>query len=101
MSSNLTLPAFRGSTVEVSILNGANFALRADYVLQGTVPGHDMLDIPCYSFLVENKMLGKKVLYDLGIMKAWKEKLPPSREFSIQDIVVIASAYEDDSRGSN
>jgi hypothetical protein len=42
-----------------------------------------MLDIPCYSFLVENKKLGKKVLYDLGIMKAWKEKLPPSRESSL------------------
>ena len=44
------------------------------------IPGHDVLDVPCYSFFIENDKLGKKVLYDLGIMKAWMETLPPSRE---------------------
>ncbi|CEJ62859.1 Putative Metallo-beta-lactamase superfamily protein [Penicillium brasilianum] len=32
--------------------------------------------MPCYSFLIENKKLNKKVLFDLGLRKDWKEKLP-------------------------
>ena len=45
-------------------------------VVQYPRPGHDTFDIPTYSFLVENEKLGKKVLFELGIMKAWKEKQP-------------------------
>ena len=51
------------------------------YVFKRQIPGHDVLDCPCYSFLIENDTLGKKSLYDLGIMKAWKEKQPPSSEY--------------------
>ena len=35
-----------------------------------------MIEAPIYSFLVENERVGKKVLFDLGMMKTWKEKLP-------------------------
>lgn len=78
MSSKLTLPSSKGSTVDVSIINGGVLAIRADFVLLNPVPGHDTFVAPCYSFLIENKKLGKKALYDLGFPKAWKEKLPPS-----------------------
>jgi len=47
------------------------------------------MEIPAYSFLVENETAGKKVLYDLGFMKAWKEKLPPLSEFSTHHISFI------------
>lgn len=80
MSFNLTLPASKGSTVEVSIINGGILAIKTDYVLLNPIPGHDMLIAPCYSFLIENKKLGKKALFDLGFPKAWKEKFPPSSE---------------------
>jgi glyoxylase-like metal-dependent hydrolase (beta-lactamase superfamily II) len=40
------------------------------------VSGHDTLDLPVYSFLIENEQAHKKVLFDLGIMKDWKEKRP-------------------------
>jgi len=36
------------------------------------------MEMPIYTFLVENESVGKKLLFDLGMMKAWKEKLPPS-----------------------
>ncbi len=45
-------------------------------LVQSPRPGHDTVDVPTYSFLVENERAGKKVLFELGIMKAWKEKLP-------------------------
>jgi len=77
-SASLSLPAFNGSTVRVSILHGGRIAVSTAYVVQKQIPGHDLIDTPCYSFLIENEKLGKKVLYDLGIMKAWKEKQPPA-----------------------
>ena len=81
MSSNLTLPVSKGSTVEVSILNGGTLSVRADFVIRNPVPGHDLLAAPCFSFLIENKKLGKKVLYDLGLVKAWEQKLPPLSKY--------------------
>jgi len=45
-------------------------------VLQTPMPGHDTLDLPVYSFLIENEKAGKKVLFDLGLMKAWRERAP-------------------------
>jgi glyoxylase-like metal-dependent hydrolase (beta-lactamase superfamily II) len=79
-SPALTLPASQGSTVRVSLLHAGRTTATAALFVQQQIPGHDVLDAPCYSFLIENDNLGKKVLYDLGIMKAWREKLPPSSE---------------------
>jgi len=44
--------------------------------IQTPIPGHDTLDWPLYSFLIENEKADKKVLFDLGLMKGWKEKQP-------------------------
>jgi hypothetical protein len=41
------------------------------------IAGHTMLDMPCYSFLIENKKMNRGVLY--GLRKDWKKKLPPIR----------------------
>jgi len=79
--ANLSLPAFNGSTARVSILKGGRIVVSTAYFVQKQIPGHDLIDAPCYSFLIENEQLGKKVLYDLGIMKAWKEKQPPASKY--------------------
>ncbi|GMG35316.1 unnamed protein product [Aspergillus oryzae] len=76
--SSLILPEFKGSTVDVSIIHAGQITVPAVYILQSPIPGHDLLDIPCYSFLIENKRR-KKVLFDLGPRKDWREKLPPTR----------------------
>jgi len=55
-------------------------ALSTGYFTEHMIPGHDWWDFPCYSFLVENESLGKKVLFDLGLMKDWREKMPPASE---------------------
>jgi glyoxylase-like metal-dependent hydrolase (beta-lactamase superfamily II) len=82
MPSDLTLPAFKGSTVRVSALHGGRITMPSRFFFQKQILGHDLLDIPCYSFLIDNKRLGQKILYDLGLMKAWKQKQPPGREYS-------------------
>ena len=76
MSDITSLPAFKGSIVRVSILNVGTMVGPSFTLVQQQLPGHDIIVAPIYSFLVENEREGKKVLFELGIMKAWKEKLP-------------------------
>jgi len=76
-SSSVQLPAYKGFTVRVSILVAGKAVAPTTMMIQSPIAGHDVMDIPAYSFLVENDTAGEKVLYDLGFMKAWKEKLPP------------------------
>ena len=72
----LSLPKFKGSTVRVSALNAGCLALPSITLVQPHIHGHEMIEAPIYSFLVENERVGKKALFDLGMMKTWKEKLP-------------------------
>jgi hypothetical protein len=51
-------------------------------MIQPPISGHDVLELPIYSFIVENPNTGERVLFDLGLSKAWKEKQPPHGEFS-------------------
>jgi hypothetical protein len=70
----------RGSIVRVSILLSGRFVVPASMIVQPQVSGHDVMDMPLYSFLIENEKVGRKILFDLGMMKAWKEKSPPDGE---------------------
>lgn len=79
---SLSLPAYRGSTVDVSVLSLGNVIMPTSLYVQKPVPGNDTMDLPIYSFLVENEKAHKKVLFDLGLIKAWKEK-QPDRESSL------------------
>ncbi|GKZ26281.1 hypothetical protein AbraIFM66951_003612 [Aspergillus brasiliensis] len=76
--ASLSLPAYKGSTADVSIIHAGQTSVPTAYVFKTPIPGHDTLDIPCYSFLIENKRNNEKVLFDLGLRKDWKEKLPPA-----------------------
>ncbi|KAI9436212.1 beta-lactamase-like protein [Lactarius indigo] len=74
--SHISLPAFKGSTVRVSILDAGSVVVPSSMLVLPQIPGHGIIEGPIYSFLIENERVGKKVLFDLGMMKAWKEKLP-------------------------
>jgi len=95
MPSSLTLPTFKGSLVQVSILHGGYLHGSTRFFTETLIPGHDSWVAPAHSFLIENKSQGKKVLFDLGVMKAWKEKQPPASESykhaNILIIVLISS----------
>jgi hypothetical protein len=80
-SSSVQLPASKGFTVRVSILLAGRIVAPAAMIVQPPIAGHDIMDITIYSFLIESEAAGKKMLYDLGIMKAWEEKQPPHSEF--------------------
>ena len=79
----LSLPKFEGSTVRVSALNAGSLVLPSIALVQPHIHGHEMIEAPIYSFLVENERVGKKALFDLGMMKTWKEKLPQCTSLSL------------------
>ncbi|KAL4803594.1 metallo-beta-lactamase superfamily protein [Aspergillus unguis] len=66
------------ATVDVSVIPAGEITLHTKFMIKDPAPGHELTTAPCYSFLVENKAKNKKLLFDLGLPKAWKEKLPPS-----------------------
>ncbi|KAL5342690.1 metallo-beta-lactamase superfamily protein [Aspergillus crustosus] len=78
MASQLNIPKTSGSTVDVSVIPAGQVTVPSAFLLKQPLPGHDIYTAPCYSFLVEHKEKGKKILFDLGPMKAWKEKFPPA-----------------------
>ena len=58
--------------------------------VQPPIARHKSMDVLMNSFLVKNEAAGKKVLYDLGFMKAWKEKFPPLCESLLRAMFSIA-----------
>lgn len=70
------LPTSNDSIVTVSLLHCGSMTVDTKFFFHKPIPGHDATTIPFFSFLIENKKLAKKVLFDLGLMKAWKEKQP-------------------------
>ncbi|KAI0265701.1 metallo-beta-lactamase superfamily protein [Gloeopeniophorella convolvens] len=76
-SPSLVLPAVQGTTIRVSILNAGRIVIPKKIVVQPPMPGHDILDVPAYSFLIENDRVGQKLLFDLGVMKTLYDKSSP------------------------
>jgi hypothetical protein len=81
MASTSDLPVPTGSTVDVSVILAGLVTYPASMVIKEPLPGHEILPgTPCYSFLIENRAMNKKILFDLGLVKAWRTKLPPVGE---------------------
>ena len=68
---SLNLPK-SNSTVDVHIINTTcDIVVPANAFVQPVLKGQDTLNLPTCSFLVENKKLGKTILFDLGCRKDW------------------------------
>jgi hypothetical protein len=79
-TSPLVLPPYKGSTVRASALDGGRIAVPAKILVEPSILGQDIIDAPAFCFLVENDQAEKKIMFDLGIMKAWETKLGPKSE---------------------
>ncbi len=67
-------------TVDVSVMDTTSWIrnIKPSAFMEPSYPGHDKLDVPAYSFLIEHEEIdGKrtKLLFDLGIKRDW-ENLP-------------------------
>ncbi|EED20087.1 conserved hypothetical protein [Talaromyces stipitatus ATCC 10500] len=65
-SSTPFVPPYTGSTVDVSVILADGTGVPCAWMFKNAIPGHNILDVPCFSFLIENKRSGKKILYDLA-----------------------------------
>lgn len=68
------------STVQVQVINTTcDIVVSAEYFVQPLIKGQETLNLPTCSFLVENKKLGKTVLFDLGCRIDWWNLAPAQR----------------------
>lgn len=65
------------ATVEVKAIDGGSLTITASFAWKPVLPGHETFRATSYSFLVENKAKGKRVLFDLGLRKdlGWTPKI--------------------------
>ena len=70
------------STVDVSIINITSYVrnIPVPVFLQSPYKGFDKTAIPVYSSLISHPPSGRKVLFDLGIRKEWKNLAPSGVE---------------------
>ncbi|KAJ5983820.1 hypothetical protein N7481_005919 [Penicillium waksmanii] len=67
-------------TVLVSIIDTTSqVSIETDKVFVPRRPGHDYLTVPNYSFLIKHPVLGRTVLFDLGLRKDWWNSAPVVR----------------------
>ena len=66
------------STVNVHIINTTSRIRNIPFsvFVEPPIKGLEYLDCPAYSFLIENPANGRKVLFDLGVRKDWKNLAP-------------------------
>jgi hypothetical protein len=67
--TSLPKPSSTTGYVDVSILTGGELSVPRNMVHKDGPEDENIC--PSYSFLIENKTLGKKVLFDLGVYKVF------------------------------
>ena len=74
---NSTIPD-SASTVEISIIDTTSRirGIPTELFMEPKIKGHDIIDCPAYSFLIEHAQSGQKILFDLGVRKDWENLAP-------------------------
>ena len=64
-------------TCSVSIIDTtAVLVTPPHYLVEPTIPGHDWLNLPDYSFHIKHNKTGTQLLFDLGTRKDWHNSPP-------------------------
>ena len=65
------------STVTVRVIDStAHGKGPVHLILSPSIPGHDHLEFPCFSFLISNDAKNKHILFDNGIRKDYWNMAP-------------------------
>ncbi|QRV83259.1 metallo-beta-lactamase superfamily domain-containing protein [Ceratobasidium sp. AG-Ba] len=81
-SASLPLPPLNippsDATVQVSIIDSTSRVkgLPTKLFFQPVIKGYEVVDCPAFSFLIEHESTGKKLLFDLGVAKDWRNGPP-------------------------
>ena len=67
------------ATVDIRIINTTSYQrTRTKSLLTPAIPGHEVISLPSYAFLITNKSQGTHILFDLGMRKDWQKACPPA-----------------------
>ncbi|KAF4970045.1 hypothetical protein FSARC_2862 [Fusarium sarcochroum] len=59
-----------GATCTLSVIDTTCYlTVPADTLVEPTIPGHELMNFPTFSFLIDHDATGKKLLFDLGCRK--------------------------------
>jgi glyoxylase-like metal-dependent hydrolase (beta-lactamase superfamily II) len=88
---DIHFPEFQGHCVNVSVINGARSHMLAEMLVHPAPVDKKYLDLAGYSFLIESRNRGQKVLYDLAFMKDLENRMPPALKamFTSNDVMGI------------
>ncbi|KAL7788377.1 Metallo-hydrolase/oxidoreductase [Trichoderma ceciliae] len=65
------------STASVSLIDtGIRIRAPVSVFLMPSISGHEYIDCPAFSFLIENKTTGRRLLFDLGMRADWENLSP-------------------------
>lgn len=92
---SLNLDTSKTNTVEVHIINTTtDIVVPAKAFVQPVQKGHETMNMPTFSFLIENKKLGKTILFDLGCREDWWN-LSPAAAASIKNGILGLNVKKD------
>ena len=76
-SPQLNIPS-SNSTVKVHIIDTTSHIQKIPWSVfaEPHIKGFDYVDCPAFSFLIDHPTNGRKVLFDLGVRKDWKNLAP-------------------------
>ncbi|KAL8976210.1 MAG: hypothetical protein Q9205_007740, partial [Flavoplaca limonia] len=76
-AQNFPIPE-SASTVDISIIDTTSRirGIQTELFMEPKIKGHDIIDCPAYSFLIEHEQSGQKILFDLGVRKDWENLAP-------------------------
>ena len=64
-------------TCSVSIINTTcDIVTPLEYLVEPSIPGHQWLNLPDYSFHIKHNKTGTELLFDLGTRKDWQNSVP-------------------------
>ncbi|KAF2739156.1 hypothetical protein EJ04DRAFT_484632 [Polyplosphaeria fusca] len=74
--SKINIPQSSNTAIVRAIDTTTRIRMPVGTMFEPNIKGHTRLTSPSYSFLIENERSGRKVLFDLGTQKKWREQAP-------------------------
>ena len=90
------LPKYQGHCVKVSIINAAKLRMQASELVAPAPQRQKHRHLADYSFLIESPHCDEKVIFDLGFLKDYSARMPPSLKdfFLDEDAIQISEVLD-------
>lgn len=84
---NILFPPYQGHSVTVSVINGATCRMPAKMFFKNAIDGEQDLRLTDYCFFIESIHRDRRIIFDLGFMKNFFDRLPPQYKPFLANVV--------------